>query len=113
MSRDNEEEFEVPEFHRDHDLDETGLSQVVIERFIKYRLPMLLQIKQEMDEGRKLTLGELELMTRLVDRAHQINKFAHEYPEFKELIAKILNLIQEITEEAVDNELDEGEQPDR
>ncbi len=55
MQDENEEEFEVPVFHRDHDLDETGVSQVIIERFIKYRLPMLIEIKQEMDEGKKFS----------------------------------------------------------
>ena len=104
MKDEEKEEHDVPVFHRDHDLDETGVSQVIIERFVKYRLPLLIEIKREMDEGRTLTVGELEVMTRIVNRAHQINKFVHTYPEYKELVAKIISLVQEITEEALENE---------
>lgn len=108
MSKDNEDEFEKPEFHRDHDLDEDGVSLVIIERFVKYRLPMLLQIKEEMEAGKKLTDGELEIMTRVVNRAHQINRFAHTYPENKELVAKVISLVGEITDKAQKNESDDG-----
>ena len=104
MSKENNDEYAAHQFHRDHDLDETGVSQVVIERFVKYRLPLLLQIKQEMDDGRKLSEGELELMVRIVDRAHQINRFAHTYPKNKELVARVISLVEEITEEALANE---------
>ena len=44
--------FEIHEFHRDEILDEDGISQVVLERFLNHRLPFLLQVKEEMDEGR-------------------------------------------------------------
>jgi hypothetical protein len=111
MQKDNNEDFEAPEFHRDQDLDETGVSQVIIERFVKYRLPMLIEIKAEMDEGKKLTTGELEVISRLVDRAHQINKFVHTYPKYKELVAKIVNLLHEITEEALENERKDEQEP--
>ena len=104
MSKDNEDEFEVPEFHRDHDLDQKGVSQVIIERFVKYRLPMLLQIKEDVDAGRKLTDGDLEIMTRVVNRAHQINRFAHTYPENQELVARVISLVGEITAGALENE---------
>jgi hypothetical protein len=108
MVSDDGEEFEPPEFHRNQDLDHTGTSQVIIERFLKYRLPMLLEIKAEMDEGKILTTGELELLTRMLSRAMQISRFVHDHPEYAELAGKIISLIHEMTEEALQNETDGG-----
>jgi hypothetical protein len=104
MSKKQEDEFPIPEFHRDQDLDENGVSQVIIERFVKYRLPILLRIREEMDEGKVLSDGELELLNRVVQRAHQINKFVHLYPDNKELVAKVVSLFGEITSKALENE---------
>lgn len=100
---DEDEDFEVPDFHRNEDLDEDGVSQVVIENFVHYRLPFLLKVKQEMDDGRVLTDGELEIMTRIVGRAHDVNKFAYQHPQFQSLLAQIIDLVHDITSEALDN----------
>jgi hypothetical protein len=56
------------------------------------------------NEGKKLTSGELELMERVVQRAHQINHFAYLYPENKEVIAKVISLFEDITSKALANE---------
>jgi hypothetical protein len=107
---DETEEFEPPEFHRDQDLDDVGVSEVVVERFVKYRLPQLMKIKEEMDQGKQLTDGEIELLSRVVKRAHQLNHFVYEYPQYKELVAKTIDLVHDITGEAVENA--EHRQPD-
>lgn len=115
MSRDKNAEpqdiHDFPEMHRDEVLDEEGVSQVSVEQFVKYRLPFLLQVKEEMDEGRELTDGELELMIRMVTRAHNINRFVYEHPELKTLIAQVIDLIHDITGEAVHN-AEDHRQPD-
>lgn len=98
-----EEEFVVPEFHRNADLDEEGVSQVAIEQFVHYRLPFLLKVKEEMDAGKVLTDGELELMSRIVERAHNVNRFVYEHPELKDLVARIIDLVHDITGEALRN----------
>lgn len=107
MSRDRDKEpqdiYDFPEMHRDEVLDEEGVSQVSVETFVKYRLPFLLQVKEEMDEGRELTDGELELMIRMVTRAHNINHFVYEHPELKTLVAQVIDLIHDITGEALNN----------
>jgi len=100
---DEEEEFEVPEFHRDEELDEEGVSQVVVEQFVHRQLPFLLKVKQEMDTGRVLSDAELELMTRMVKRAEHINTLAYLHPELKVLVAKVIDLFHDITGEALRN----------
>ena len=103
-----DEEFIPPEFHRNEDLDETGVSQVIVERFVKYRLRYLLQMEAEVQKGQVLSDGEIELLSRVVKRAHNINHFAYEYPEYKELLAKIVNLVAEITDKALVNAQQKG-----
>ena len=98
-----EEEYEFPELHRDEELDHDGVEQVVIERFVRYRLPFLLKVKDEMDQGKVLTEGELVLMSRMVTRAHRFNDLFYDHPELKATVAKIINLIHEIVGEAVHN----------
>lgn len=97
-------EYELPVIHRNEMLDEEGISQVVVERFITYRLPFLLQVKEEMDEGRILTDGELELMSRFLDRSDRLSTFVYQHPQFKELIAKIIDLMHDIMDEALRNQ---------
>lgn len=107
MSRFHKEEIEelleIPEIHRDDKLDGEGISQVSVTRFVKYLLPFLLQVKEEMDQGRLLTDGELELLTRMVERAHNINRFVYEHPELKTLVAEVIDLVHDITGQAVAN----------
>jgi hypothetical protein len=98
-----EEILEIPELHRNDKLDGEGVSQVSVARFVKYLLPFLLRVKEEMDQGRLLTDGELELMTRMVDRAHNINRFVYEHPELKTLVAEVIDLVHDITGQALAN----------
>jgi hypothetical protein len=98
------DEFVIHEFHRNAILDEEGVSLVVVEQFVHHRLPFLQQVKGEMDAGKTLTDGELELMTRIVTLAHDVNKLAFLHPNLQELIARIIDLVHDITGEALQNE---------
>ncbi|TDG14082.1 hypothetical protein E2F43_11395 [Seongchinamella unica] len=100
---DEDEEFRPPEFHRDEDLDETGVSQVLVEQFVNYRLRYLLKVEAEVDRGQPLDDGEIEILSRVVKRAHDFKDFVHEFPEYEELVAKMINLVDEITDKALVN----------
>ena len=99
-----DDDFIPPEFHRNEDLDETGVSQVMIEGFVKYRMRYLLQMHAEVENGQSLGDGEIELLGRIIKRAHNFNHLIHEYPEYKELVAKVISLVDEITDKALVNE---------
>lgn len=99
-----EEAWQPPELHRDQHLDETGISQVVITRFLKTQLPLLLKVKEEMDAGKTLTEGELELLERMLQKPERLNHFIYEHSEYRELLGKIAKLLDDIAGEAVDNE---------
>ncbi|MEZ5502224.1 MAG: hypothetical protein R3E50_06045 [Halioglobus sp.] len=99
-------DFKIPVFHRNGHLDEEGVSQVFVERFVHDQLPFLLKVKAEMDAGKVLTDGELELMTRTVELAHNINAFVYMHPQLKELVAKVIDILHDITGEALRNATD-------
>lgn len=98
-----QDDFHIPEFHRDHKLDGEGVSQVYVESFVHYQLPFLLRVKSEMDAGRQLSDGELELMARAIEHAHHINAFVFLHPELKTLVARVIDLLHDITGEALRN----------
>jgi hypothetical protein len=103
-----QEDFHIPEFHRNVKLDGEGVSQVYVESFVHYQLPFLLRVKSEMDAGRILSDGELELMTRAIAQAHDINAFVFLHPELKTLVGRVIDLLHDITAEALRNA---GEKP--
>lgn len=83
---------------------EEGVAEAVIAQWTNHDLPLLLQIKEEMDAGRELTEGEMELLGPLLERARDMSRLAHLDDKSKELVAKIIDLIQDITDRAVANE---------
>ncbi len=100
---DEKEDFEPHQFERDEDLDETGVSEVIVEQFVRWRLPQLQEMKADVDAGKLLNDGEIELLSRIVKRANNFEHILYEYPELKTLVAKVFNLVDEITDKAVAN----------
>ena len=88
----------------DADLEHEAISQLLIERFVEYRLPYILEMKEEVTAGKRLSDGEIELLSRILDRAQQFRKLAHEFPEYQHLIAQTIDVYHEITEGALRNE---------
>lgn len=95
--------FDIPHIHRNGRTDEEGVSQAVVEQFVHHQLPFLLKVKVEMDAGKILSDAELELLTRAVERAHNINTFVYLHPELKELVARVIDLVHDITGGALRN----------
>ena len=81
-----------------------GTSQVLIKRFVERRLPVLLEMKKSVDAGNPLTEGEIELLSRVIEQEKSFGGVAEKYPEYKPMIAKVIDLYNEITEKALENE---------
>ncbi len=86
------------------DEEHEGVEQVMLQRFVETTLPVVMEIKANADAGKKLTEGELEIMERLIERAKSFGPITYEFPELQSLIAKIIDLYDQIAEEALDNE---------
>jgi hypothetical protein len=84
---------------------EDGTSQVLIERFVEYRLPMLLKIRERVYAGESLKDGDIDILARILEQEKGFGGIAERYPKYKEMIAKVIDLYNEITEKALENEI--------
>jgi hypothetical protein len=81
-----------------------GVSEVLLDRFIKYRLPQATAMREHVAAGNTLSDGELELLRRMLVDARRFGKFVHQYPKYQDLIAGAIDLYHEIMEKALENE---------
>jgi hypothetical protein len=84
--------------------DREGVLQVLIERFEHQRLPRLLALKQEIDEGRRLTDADLSFLSVVISDARQNAHLIGDLPQCQDLYARVVHLYREITEKALANE---------
>ena len=90
--------------HSISDEDHDGTYQVMVEQFVERRLPTLLDIRDRVDAGELLSEGDIEILSRVIDQAHNFGKMVNEFPEAKPLIAKVIDLYEHITERGLQNE---------
>ncbi len=83
---------------------EDGVSQAVIEDFVEHLLPRLMEIKAKVEAGEKLSEGDIEILDQAIDRPKKLGEFLEEHEQYKPLMAQVLNLYEEITEKALQNE---------
>lgn len=81
-----------------------GVSEALLDRFITYRLPQATAMREHVAAGNSLSVGELELLRRMLVDAQRFSKFAHQYPKYQDLIAGAIDLYHEIVEKALENE---------
>jgi hypothetical protein len=81
-----------------------GIEHVMVDRFIKYELPKLLGLKEKVDGGAKLADVEIQLMSNIVERARNFHRLVEVWPEYKPVIAQIIDTYNEISARALENE---------
>jgi hypothetical protein len=87
------------------DLDkDDGVALVLLKRLTEIRLPRALAIKEQVDRGERLSESEVEFLDRVFDDAVANRSEWESHPELGEIISKVANLYQEITEKALANE---------
>jgi hypothetical protein len=82
----------------------TGISEVLIERFDKERLPRMLKIKQHVDQGLILDEAELGFLHRVLNDAQDARVLVESIPECRDLFARVIHLYHDITAKALENE---------
>jgi len=85
-------------------IDDTGIIQVILERFEKQRLPRMIEIKQRLDDGNKLNEFELEYLSEAVHDAKALLPFLERHPEYEPLLSRVVHYYKIITDEALGNE---------
>lgn len=86
------------------DEEHDGVSEAIIEQFVKRRLPEILEMREDVRSGKRQSDGEIEVLSRLIERAENFRHFAFEFPGYQTLIGEAIDAYEEITELALRNE---------
>jgi len=85
-------------------LENEGVLSVVMERFEKRRLPRIMDIKEMVDNGGKLSKSDIMFLGKVFYDTKQYAHYASTHEEFKSLFCKVTSLYDEISKKALDNE---------
>ena len=93
------------------DKTDEGILQAIMVRLEKTRLPRLLELKEKVDQGKRLNSFDIEFLERVVEGAEDNAARIERHPEYHELVRRLAHLYHEITEKALQNEKGEGTPP--
>lgn len=86
------------------DSKEDGVVYTLLERFEKFRLPRALDIKTRVDAGERLNDADIAFLERVMHDAEEIRRYVEKRPDMQALYAKAIDLYQQITKKALENE---------
>jgi hypothetical protein len=81
-----------------------GVIQVVVDRMEKLRLPTALQLLDKVNAGETLNDLDLAFLDNVFQDAQKIKGMLDKYPTWQPLAARMINLYNEITTKALENE---------
>jgi len=89
----------------EHDIKDEAVLETIIERFEKYRLPRLIDIRDKVNQGELLSEYDIEFLEQVFKDSRQNKHYIEAADdELKALMMKILSIYTEITEKALQNE---------
>ncbi len=91
------------------DSKDAGTIQTLLDRLNKQRLPRVLELKDKVDRGERLSDPDRRFLKLVVEDAGSAQKLADRHPEFQPLVARLIGLYNAITSKALVNEQNEGE----
>ncbi len=89
----------------DHKIKDEAVLETLIERFDKYRLPRLMDIRDKVNQGGVLSEYDIEFLEQAFKDSRQNKHYIEAADdEIKAIMMKILTIYKEITEKALQNE---------
>ncbi|MCU7799754.1 MAG: hypothetical protein KZQ70_06330 [gamma proteobacterium symbiont of Lucinoma myriamae] len=87
------------------DIKNEAVLATLLDRFENQRLPRLLEIKNDVDQGETLGDFEIQFLEQIVKDAKQNERYLQTADdELKALMMKVMALYNEITKKALENE---------
>jgi len=83
---------------------EAGIIEVVVQRLEQQRLPRILDIKELVDRGERLSDLDISFLDEVLQDANNVKTFVDRHPEWQDLVARLAHLYNEITAKALANE---------
>ncbi|KKC98744.1 hypothetical protein [Photobacterium halotolerans] len=90
---------------------EAGILQALAERLESQRLPRALAMKKRVDDGDTLNELDIQFLKEVLDDAQRLMPIVERHPEWQNLAASLINLYQEITSKALENETHQKGKP--
>ena len=84
--------------------DDNGLIVVLAKRLETQRLPIALELKDKVDRGEKLNDLDIAFLEEVNEDTQKVRPLVDRHPEWQPIAAKMLQLYNEITAKALENE---------
>ena len=81
-----------------------GIKEVLLERLAEQRIPRLLDIKEMLNNGGTLSSLDMEFLDEALGDANQNKHIFDENPDIQDIYTRVVDLFEEITELALENE---------
>ena len=81
-----------------------GVKAVLAKRMVEQRLPRALEMKERVERGELLNEADLKLLETVVMESNSLSELVGKDPKARDIAAKMLQLYNEITTRALENE---------
>ncbi|WP_116368328.1 hypothetical protein [Parahaliea mediterranea] len=81
-----------------------GISQAILQEFVDNELPLIQRALAEVKAGNTLSAGEVEVLYQHLDKIRHWYDVSWEIPQYKDLLARVIESYDEIAALALRNE---------
>ncbi|MDR2186983.1 MAG: hypothetical protein LBE62_02900 [Azonexus sp.] len=82
---------------------DTGVMQVLLDRYNNQRLPRALEMKAKVDQGEELNEMEVAYLAQVNEDIRALQPLLARHPEMEPMVVKGISLYQEIIAKALEN----------
>lgn len=84
--------------------EDQGIAVVMMERFERWTLPLLLDMEERVNRGETLGRFDIDFLAEVLKDAQAIKARVDRLPEYQPLYTRVVALCEEITEKGLKNE---------